>query len=187
MLLLGALAAWAAADPPYIDVASDYLLSEPLTSAGTFPAEHPAVESQGAPGVAWQRGIAKQVSVTIQNPTSIPHSAPATITGTYYSASGTFSVSSDVKTFVFTAGGSDTQTFTLTGLPNFVTLGNVVLMFSIESEYASLLAGIGTKLYLIEAAPRPSPQGDMVPVWTDVLDDACLWATGQSSMAACAE
>ncbi|QYK55246.1 MAG: hypothetical protein KF733_09550 [Fimbriimonadaceae bacterium] len=78
----------------------------------------------------------------------------------------------------FTPGGQATVQFSLSGIPDFVTLGNFSLPFSCQSIVTGLAGNAGTRLYLTDAKPLGSPYGRQLPVWTNVLEDACRFATG---------
>ncbi len=178
------------ARPPYSLISVDYLQSEPLTSASVFPTQYSAIEVPGgAPGVAWRRTLSpKQLQLTFADTTGIEHDAVLSISNAmYHSASGDYPISSSPSsvTVHFTAGGSSTVTVELTGFPNFVTLGNLSVPFTLTSVYTGLGGDVGTRLYLLNAAPLNYGYGLQVPVWTDVLEDACLWATSRSGDADC--
>ncbi|QYK55244.1 MAG: hypothetical protein KF733_09540 [Fimbriimonadaceae bacterium] len=161
----------------------DYLASERLTSAGLFPAEYPAHEGiGGAPAVSWIRGSSgKTVKMTFGYTGPTEHDAVVTIDPcTYHTASGTFTVMASPSTFNvhFTPGGQATVEFALSGIPDFVTLGDFILPFSCQSTVTGLAGNAGTRLYLTDAKPLGSPYGRQLPVWTNVLEDACRFATG---------
>ncbi|MCW5940167.1 MAG: hypothetical protein KF884_09380 [Fimbriimonadaceae bacterium] len=185
--------AWSAV-PPYSLHLVDYLQSEPLTSAAIYPGQYPPAELSvegGAPAVAWLRTLApKRVKMTLSYPG--PHEHDATLDigpGSYASASGALPVAASPATFQlhFTPGGSATVEFDLVGLPNFVTLGNLSLPFQCSSIHTGLGGDLGTRIYLTDSTPRGTGYGNQIPVWTDVLEDACLWATGRTGSPACRE
>lgn len=178
------------ARPPYALISVDYLQSEALTSASVFPTQYSSVEVPGgAPGVAWKRTLSpKQLQLCFGDTTGIEHDAVLNISDCmYHSASGDYGVSASPSTVTvhFTAGGSATVTVALTGLPNFVTLGNLNVPFVLSSIYTGLGGDVGTRLYLLNASPFSSGYGLQVPVWTDVLEDACLWATSRAGDTDC--
>lgn len=187
--LCAGLVARASAPPYNLDLV-DYLSSEPLTNWVAYPAQYSAVEVPGgAPGVAWVRTLAtKRVKMIFSYPDPYEHDATVNLGPCqYYSASGNFPVTASPATFQvhFTPGGSATIEFDLTGIPNFVTLGNFSLPFECTSVHTGLGGNAGTRLYLTDSTPLGSPYGRQVPVWTDVLEDACLWATGQTGTLSC--
>jgi len=185
------LAAFAAswATPPYGLELIDYLSSEPLTSAAIYPSQYPLIESEGAPSVAWQRALSpRQVQICLKNPLEIEHDASLVLqNGSYTTPSGTFSISASpaLQIVHFTSGGTATVTLTLTGFPNFVTLGELTLPFTCSSSYTSLGGDLGLRIYQLNAEPLGAGYGLQVPVWTNVLEDACLWATEKSTDADC--
>jgi hypothetical protein len=170
----------------------DYLASEPLTSAAVFPAQYPAAEVPGgAPAGAWVRGTgAKTFRIALTNPTEHAHSATLVFSDTkFLSPSGTVpltfepaSVQLDFPAF----GESNVVEVQVFGLPDHVSLGPLTFDLSCQSPHAVLYGDeVGHMLYLLDGKPKGSPLGDQVPVWTDVLDDACLWANGFAVADAC--
>jgi len=180
-------ASWAT--PPYGLDLIDYLSSEPLTSAAIYPSQYPLIESEGAPSVAWQRALSpRQVQIRLKNPLEIEHDASLVLqNGSYTTPSGTFSIGASPASQIvhFTSGGTATVTLTLTGFPNFVTLGALTLPFTCSSSYTSLGGDLGLRIYQLNGEPLGAGYGLQVPVWTNVLEDACLWATGKSTEADC--
>jgi hypothetical protein len=163
----------------------DYLASEPLTSAAVFPAQYPAAEVPGgAPAVAWVRGTgAKTFRIALTNPTEHAHSATLVFSDTkFLSPSGTVpltfepaSVQLDFPAF----GESNVVEVQVFGLPDHVSLGPLTFDLSCQSPHAVLYGDeVGHMLYLLDGTPRGQGEGDQVPVWKEVLDDACWWARG---------
>jgi|GEM_PF-2195620 len=181
--------AWSIAEPYHL-TGIDYTQSERLTSASVYPTEYSAIEFPGgAPGVAWRRTLApKHIKVDLTYVGPYEHDATVTIpNGAFVSASGPYPAFPSPSSFNvhFTPGGTVSVEFDLTGLPNFVTLGNLLLELNCNSSYTNLNTPIGTRLYLTDSTPLGSPYGLQVPVWTNVLEDACLWATGQTGVVNC--
>lgn len=177
--------------PLYSVTYLDYASSEPLTSASAFPVQYDAVEVPGgAPGVAWVRSSgSRTIRIALTNPTIVPHSTDLVLSDFHYaSASGDFalSVSPSSQTLTFPAlGQSNIVEFTINGLPNFVTLGDFTFDLSCTSPYAVLSGDMGTRVWLTDSAPLGSSHGHQVPVWANVLEDACLWATGRTGAVDC--
>ncbi|MBA3726096.1 MAG: hypothetical protein H0W86_06500 [Armatimonadetes bacterium] len=172
--------------PPYVVVLTDYLQSAPLTDAAIHPAAYPAIEftvnQPGAPAVVWPRGGSRQVRVRFQNPMGA-HSATLTVSsGTYTTALGSnnLGVSASPTVLNFPAGGEAESTLTITGLPNYVAKGSLTIPFTLIGA-TGLSGSLGQTVYLTEA----SPIGIQNPVWTNVLDDACAWALGQTGQMNC--
>jgi hypothetical protein len=172
--------------PPYSIVLYDYLASEPLTDYEVFPAQFPAVESQGAPAVCWPRTSGtRQLRVVFQSPVAAEHDATLTVSsGTFVNVlaeSWTLSLQASPTTLHFTPYGTAEATITISGLPNLVELGTLQLPFQLTSEYTGLGGAMGTYTYLTHGPPI----GIQRPVWTNVLDDACWWAINQAGPANC--
>lgn len=179
--------------PLYSMTYLDYVGSEPLTSAAIYPAQFDALEvPNGVPGVAWVRTAgSRTLRIALWNPTLVAHSTKLNLSNfVYESESGTFNltVTPSSRTLTFPANGqSNIVEFTIQGLPNFVTLGQLSFDLSCVSPYATLYGDPSTKVWLTDATPVGASHGHQVPVWTNVLDDACLWATGQAGPVACRE
>jgi len=119
-----------------------------------------------------------------------PYEHDATFTvaaGVYASASGNFTIvpSPSTQTLHFTPGGTATANFTITGLPNFVTIGTMSIPFNCSSIYTGLDGAFSIKVWLLDATPIGGAPGNQVPVWAEILDSACLWSTGLAGPVPC--
>jgi hypothetical protein len=126
------------------------------------------------------------VKIRFLNPTSTAHTATLTITAAgYTTALGTTSLSVTTSTnqISFPAAGEAEKTLSISGLPNYVAKGGLEITFTLVGNggESSLSGGVGTTLYQTES----SPVGIQNPVWGNVLDDACVWALGQSGESDC--
>lgn len=177
--------------PLYSVTYLNYVDSEPLTSAAIYPSQYDAIEVPGgAPGVAWVRSSGtRTLRIALTNPTTVPHSAALVLSDfRYASASGDFvlTVTRPSRTLDFPAlGQSNIVEFTIQGLPNFVTLGDLTYDLVCTSPYAVLGGDLGTRVWLTDSTPIGSSHGHQVPVWANVLEDACLWATGRTGTVDC--
>jgi len=165
----------------------DYVASEPLTSSGCFPGTYPAAEVPGgAPAVAWVRGTSpRTIRSALTNPTPTAHSATLVVSDAkFHSPFGVVALSvwpSSAEPTFPTMGESNVVEFQVSGLPNYVSLGPITADVSCESAYAVLNGDdIGHMLHLLDGTPKGQGEGDQVPVWKEVLDDACWWARGTS-------
>lgn len=183
-------------EPPYSLTFLDYLASEPLTSSEVWPTAAPgqylpAEVPGGAPGVAWVRSSGtRKFKIALTNPTPYAHGTFISISVVRYSsASGSFtlSVTPAAQPVWFPTNGQCNQVeFTISGLPNFVTLGGLTFDFVCDSDYASLFGNdVGIKVWLTDTAPIGAAPGHQVPVWAEVLDKSCLWCTGLTGPDAC--
>ncbi|MGI8923117.1 MAG: hypothetical protein ACR2HJ_03595 [Fimbriimonadales bacterium] len=158
----------------------DYLESKPLTDRIEYPAVFPAVEftanQPGAPAVVWPRSSgSRQVRIRFLNPMG-PHNATLTVSsGTYTTGLGTVNlgVTASPTVLTFPAGGEAESILTITGMPNYVAKGTITIPFTLIG-LTGLSGAIGQVVYLTDS----SPIGIQSPVWTNVLDDACVWALG---------
>lgn len=70
-----------------------------------------------------------------------------------------------------------TFTVSFSGLPNYVTKGTLDINVYITDMFGAPYSGEIRDVYFVNSAPV-SP---MEPVWAEVLDNACVWARGESS------
>ena len=126
------------------------------------------------------------MKIRFLNPTLVAHTATLTVTAAGYTTSlGTtpLTVTPSSSQLSFPSAGEAEQTWTIAGLPNYVAKGDLGITFTLVGNGAgsSLSGGIATTLYQTES----SPLGIQSPVWRNVLDDACVWAIGQSGAEDC--
>ncbi len=171
----------AEANLPYGVVEVDYLSSLQITDRHQAPAPYDPKEFPGgAPGTAWVRsGGTRQVKYVFLNPTNVAHTATVTAeNGVFYGFCASYPVTAtpDSPTISFPAGGTAEVTFTLSGFPNHVTLGDLRVDLTVESAYAGLTGAIEERLYFTDAYPLGASHGHQIPVWAEVLEDACRFA-----------
>jgi len=177
--------------PLYSVAYLDYVGTEPLTSAAVYPSQYDAIEVPGgAPGDAWVRSSGtRTLRIALTNPTIVPHAATLVLSDFQYaSASGDFvlTVTPPSRTLDFPAlGQSNVVEFTIQGLPNFVTLGDLTYDLARASSHAVLGGDLGTRVWLTDSTRISSSHGHQAPVWANILEDACLWATGRTGAADC--
>ena len=138
--------------------------------------------------MVWPRSSGdRQVKIRFLNPMSTAHTATLSITGASYTTSlGTtnLSITPSSSQLNFPSSGEDEETLTVSGLPNYVAKGALLINFTLVADGpggTSLSGGVGAEVFLTES----SPLGIQNPVWRDVLEDACGWAIGQSGAENC--
>jgi hypothetical protein len=186
--------------PPDISQ-TDYLANIPATNSARFNATlppggaFPLVEKNVSTGVSigsvvYVRGSSMSIRYRIRNRNDILLHVHFKFTEPKYERKNYPGVDialggSDDEEFTIAAGQYHDVTASVTGLPNYVTLGWLKTKINISSEAGGIVSTGPTReefVYLTDAQPL----APLAVPWTEVLDDACNWADGQVGDADCA-